>query len=189
MLVQTDLIGRFVRGNPREQDPKVLESFASTLLCYLHRILDRLCQRLRWLLVDRYLGYAPLSKHIRHRYHGISSFADRMSLQRVSHRTTHGVVVLMIRGQIAANPFGAALSDRYGRRPAMFVGAAIIIVGMLIISTSSTVVQFAVGRFFLGFGIAISALAAPAYVVEISPPQWRGRATGLYNCGWFGGSM
>jgi MFS family permease len=71
----------------------------------------------------------------------------------------------------------------------MFAGAAIIIVGMIIIATSSAVAQFAVGRFFLGFGISISALAAPAYAVEISPPQWRGRATGLYNCGWFGGSM
>jgi MFS family permease len=35
------------------------------------------------------------------------------------------------------------------------------------------------GRFVLGFGVAISTTAAPAYVVEMSPPQWRGRLTGL----------
>lgn len=31
--------------------------------------------------------------------------------------------------------------------------------------------------------------AAPSYCVEICPPQWRGRMTGFYNCGWFGGSI
>jgi len=25
--------------------------------------------------------------------------------------------------------------------------------------------------------------------MEISPPHWRGRTTGFYNCGWFGGSI
>ncbi|KAG8906588.1 hypothetical protein FRB99_006543 [Tulasnella sp. 403] len=31
--------------------------------------------------------------------------------------------------------------------------------------------------------------SAPTYCVEICPPQWRGRMTGFYNCGWFGGSI
>ena len=33
----------------------------------------------------------------------------------------------------------------------------------------------------LGFGVSITTTACPAYVVEMSPPQWRGRLTGLYN--------
>lgn len=32
-------------------------------------------------------------------------------------------------------------------------------------------------------------IAAPSYVQEVSPPQWRGRCVGLYNLGWFGGSI
>ena len=32
-------------------------------------------------------------------------------------------------------------------------------------------------------------VAAPAYSIEIAPPHWRGRCTGFYNCGWFGGSI
>ncbi len=60
----------------------------------------------------------------------------------------------------------------------MFCGSAVIILGMIIIATSSAIPQFIVGRFVLGIGIAIMTVAAPAYAVEISPPHWRGRCTG-----------
>ncbi|KAI2609894.1 general substrate transporter [Hypoxylon fragiforme] len=92
-------------------------------------------------------------------------------------------------GAMVGAPFAAILSDKFGRRKAMFWGAVIIIIGMIIVSTSFTVAQFVVGRFVLGFGISVMSVAAPAYTVEISPPHWRGRATGFYNCGWFGGSI
>lgn len=90
---------------------------------------------------------------------------------------------------MCAAPFAAILSDRFGRRKAMFAGAWVIVVGVIIISTSSHIAQFVVGRFVLGVGIAVMTVAAPAYAVEISPPHWRGRCTGFYNCGWFGGSI
>lgn len=76
-------------------------------------------------------------------------------------------------------PFAAVLSDKWGRKIGMFSGAVIIIVGMIIVSTSSTIAQFVVGRFVLGFGISVMTVAAPAYAVEIAPPHWRGRATGM----------
>jgi MFS family permease len=60
----------------------------------------------------------------------------------------------------------------------MFIGAWVVILGMIIISTSDTLPQFVVGRFVLGFGIVILTVAAPAYAIEIAPPHWRGRCTG-----------
>ncbi len=36
-------------------------------------------------------------------------------------------------------------------------------------------------QFILGFGIAISTTAAPTWVTELAPPQWRGRIGALYN--------
>ncbi|KAI2627009.1 general substrate transporter [Hypomontagnella submonticulosa] len=92
-------------------------------------------------------------------------------------------------GAMVGAPFAAVLSDRFGRRVGMFSGAVVIIVGMIITATAMTIAQFIVGRFILGFGISVMTVAAPAYAVEISPPHWRGRATGFYNCGWFGGSI
>ncbi|KAK4167157.1 putative transporter [Cladorrhinum sp. PSN259] len=92
-------------------------------------------------------------------------------------------------GAMVGAPFAAVLSDRYGRKKGMFVGGAVIIIGMIIISTSHKIAQFIVGRFVLGLGIAVMTVAAPAYAIEISPPHWRGRCTGFYNCGWFGGAI
>ncbi|KAK3989939.1 putative transporter [Cladorrhinum sp. PSN332] len=92
-------------------------------------------------------------------------------------------------GAMVGAPFAAVLSDRYGRRKGMFCGGAVIITGMIIISTSNAIAQFIVGRFVLGLGIAVMTVAAPAYAIEISPPHWRGRCTGFYNCGWFGGAI
>lgn len=71
----------------------------------------------------------------------------------------------------------------------MFSGASLIIVGSIIGATASTVAQLTVGRFILGAGIQFMTVAAPAYTIEITPPHWRGRAVGFYNCGWFGGSI
>ncbi|KAK4454499.1 lactose permease [Podospora aff. communis PSN243] len=92
-------------------------------------------------------------------------------------------------GSMVGAPFAAVLSDRFGRRKGMFTGGFVIILGMIIVSTGATIAQFVVGRFVLGFGIAIMTVAAPAYSIEIAPPHWRGRCTGFYNCGWFGGSI
>ncbi|KAI1310571.1 putative MFS lactose permease [Xylaria venustula] len=92
-------------------------------------------------------------------------------------------------GSIVGAPFAAIVADKLGRRKTMFTGGIIIIIGTIIIASSSTIPQFVVGRFILGIGIATMTVSAPAYAIEISPPHWRGRATGFYNCGWFGGSI
>ncbi|KAI6382224.1 hypothetical protein MCOR25_000813 [Pyricularia grisea] len=124
----------------------------------------------------------------------MTSILDMDHFQSVFDTGKTGVKVSLIFsmytvGSIVGAPFAAVLTDKYGRRKGMFCGGVVIILGMIIISTSRTVAQFVIGRFVLGFGISIMTIAAPAYAVEIAPPHWRGRATGLYNCGWFGGSI
>jgi MFS family permease len=71
----------------------------------------------------------------------------------------------------------------------MTFGAVIIILGSVISASSFSLAQVTVGRFVLGSGIQFMTVAAPAYSMEVAPPQWRGRATGFYNCGWFGGAI
>jgi len=88
----------------------------------------------------------------------------------------------------------------------MFVGSLCVIIGMVIAASGSSLGQFTVGRLILGSGVTIMNVGAPAYVMEIAPPQWRGRCTGtslpipqcwnlvltlagLYNVGWFGGAI
>jgi MFS family permease len=45
------------------------------------------------------------------------------------------------------------------------------------------------GRFLAGFGVAIVRSAAPAFVTETAPLQWRGPATLLYNSLWLIGAI
>ncbi len=62
----------------------------------------------------------------------------------------------------------------------MFIGALIIIIGTCIQAPAVDLAMFMVGRFILGFGVAISASAGPAYVSEMAHPSYRGVMTGLY---------
>jgi len=49
----------------------------------------------------------------------------------------------------------------------------IIIAGAIVVTLAKNVDYLLGGRFCLGFGVAIVTTAAPAYVVEMSPPQVR----------------
>ena len=53
------------------------------------------------------------------------------------------------------------------------------ITGAVVVTVAKNQHYLLGGRFVLGFGVSITTTAAPAYVVELSPPQWRGRLTGL----------
>lgn len=90
-------------------------------------------------------------------------------------------------GNMVGSFVGGPVTDRWGRRFGMCFGAVCIIIGTVISVSAHSRGQFIAGRFILGFGIAPVTTACPSYCVEIAPPAWRGRATGFYNCGWFGG--
>lgn len=71
----------------------------------------------------------------------------------------------------------------------MALGAIFIIIGTIVQATSTNIGAFMGGRFLLGFGVATSATAGPAYVSEMAHPAFRGTMTGLYNVLWFGGGI
>ncbi|KAG6850900.1 hypothetical protein H0H93_006726 [Arthromyces matolae] len=80
-------------------------------------------------------------------------------------------------GSIVGVAIAGPVADRFGRRGGMALGSLIIIVGAVVVTVSKSTQYLLGGRFVLGFGVAITTTAAPAYVVEMSPPQWRGRLT------------
>ncbi|KAK7470345.1 hypothetical protein VKT23_001774 [Stygiomarasmius scandens] len=93
-------------------------------------------------------------------------------------------------GQIVGVVVAGPLADgKFGRRGGMFIGALIIVVGAVVITVAKNRDYLLAGRFVLGFGVSITTTACPAYVVEMSPPQWRGRLTGLYNTFYYSGSI
>ncbi|MCJ1367520.1 hypothetical protein MMC16_006653 [Acarospora aff. strigata] len=88
-------------------------------------------------------------------------------------------------GSFAAGP----ATDFRGRRVGMFIGALIIVVGTCVQATCHNLGGFMAGRFILGFGVAISVSAGPAYVSEMAHPSFRGVMTAVYNTFWFIGGI
>ncbi|KAJ7094443.1 general substrate transporter [Mycena belliarum] len=92
-------------------------------------------------------------------------------------------------GSIVAVPVAGPIADRIGRRGGMFTGGLIIIIGSIVVTTAKDVSALLGGRFVLGLGVGIVQTASPSYVVEMAPPQWRGRLTGLFNTFYYAGSI
>ncbi|KAH6884275.1 general substrate transporter [Thelonectria olida] len=114
---------------------------------------------------------------------GMSSYQKTFDMKTAGSET--GIVFMIYNvGSLAAAPTVPFVTDLFGRRVGMFVGAAIIIIGTCVQATSHALPQFMGGRFLLGFGVSYCCIAAPTYVSELAHPKWRGTLTGFYNCMW-----
>jgi MFS family permease len=80
--------------------------------------------------------------------------------------------------------FGSWMSMRYGRKPTIWVGSALIIVGAVVNALAKNVGQFCGGRVLLGAGGAIAKVSAPALLQEIAHPRIRSFVAASYY-GWF----
>ncbi|KIJ46359.1 hypothetical protein M422DRAFT_165280, partial [Sphaerobolus stellatus SS14] len=106
-------------------------------------------------------------------HHKFSSYKDLFNKGNKASSTGITFSIYTI-GQMAGALFASSICDRWGRCVTILCGTAII-------ASSHANSQFLAGRFILGVGIAIAIVGAPTYCIEISPPQWRGRMTALYN--------
>lgn len=104
-------------------------------------------------------------------------------------------------GCLAAYPFSPYVSDGYGRRSAVALGAFIMCAATILQTASHSVGMFigaryvcrgsweksylTVTRFMIGFGLTFAASAAPVLVTEIAYPAQRGPVTSLYNALWY----
>lgn len=55
--------------------------------------------------------------------------------------------------------FAGVFADRLGRRPAIFWGSAVTLIGVLLQTAAQNVAMFVVARIVLGFGSAVSGIA------------------------------
>ncbi|KAI8142508.1 general substrate transporter [Fennellomyces sp. T-0311] len=73
-------------------------------------------------------------------------------------------------GALASGP----LSERIGRRNSMLAMNISFVIGALLLSTSTTSAQFAIGRIFVGIASGFMTTVVSVYITEISPPSHRG---------------
>ncbi|PAV15195.1 hexose transporter [Pyrrhoderma noxium] len=92
-------------------------------------------------------------------------------------------------GSLAAYPMAPYVSDYFGRRSGVLLGATIMCGATALQTASQTVGMFIGARFMIGFGLTFAANAAPMLVSEISYPLYRAPLTSLYNALWYSGSI
>ncbi|KAJ7044702.1 general substrate transporter [Mycena alexandri] len=125
---------------------------------------------------------------------GMVQFTDYFGIGGGDTGGGQGIVTAMLYsifsfGCILATFVGGPISDRFGRRGGMFIASIIIFAGVAVVTAAQSRIYLFFGRFLIGFGSALNASASPAYVAEISPPQWRGRIGGLSNTFSYLGSV
>ena len=73
------------------------------------------------------------------------------------------------------------IADRLGRRPTIFWGCLVMIVGIILQTAAQNIAMFVIARIILGFGSQISGIAAGVYLSETFPSRWRAWGVGLLN--------
>ncbi|KAL4790305.1 general substrate transporter [Aspergillus venezuelensis] len=80
-------------------------------------------------------------------------------------------------------------ADKYGRKPAIYVGCLLFTIGAVLQGASYSIAQMSVGRLIVGFGVGSASMVVPLYIAEIAPTKVRGRLIGLNNMSITGGQV
>jgi len=92
-------------------------------------------------------------------------------------------------GSIAALPFAPFISDRFGRRKAIFAGQLITVIGGILQGVSTDYGFFLGSRIVLGFGSCIATIGSPTLISELAYPTHRESSTFCYNICWYLGAI
>ena len=90
-------------------------------------------------------------------------------------------------GALIGAVLAGMISDKYGRKLAIYIGCAVFFVGTVLQATAFSLAQMVVGRMVVGFGVGEAAMIVPLYIGEMAPARFRGRLIVFDNiCVTFG---
>ncbi|KAI9729175.1 MAG: hypothetical protein M1834_007082 [Cirrosporium novae-zelandiae] len=89
-----------------------------------------------------------------------------------------GITASMPGGSFIGALVSGFLSDIFGRKKSIQIGAVIWCIGSIIICASQDIAMLIVGRFINGLSVGICSAQVPVYVSELAPPSKRGRVVG-----------
>ena len=96
--------------------------------------------------------------------------------------TTHGLTISMaLWGTVIGSLIGGWPTERFGRSKTLLPVGWLYLISALGSAYAPEVYSFMIARFIGGLGVGISTVAAPLYISEISPPQYRGRLAGMFQ--------
>jgi MFS family permease len=88
---------------------------------------------------------------------------------------------------LACRPLAGNLADRRGRKPIVIVGALLSAIAGALYFIPAGVPGLVIARLFLGAGEGMVYTAGSAWVVDLAPPERRGRIIGFYGLAIWGG--
>ncbi|KAL1987807.1 hypothetical protein VTN96DRAFT_2210 [Rasamsonia emersonii] len=80
-------------------------------------------------------------------------------------------------------------SDKYGRKPGVYLGCLLFVVGAVLQAAAFSLAQMTVGRFVVGLGVGSAAMIIPLYIGELAPARSRGRLIVFDNLCVAGGQL
>lgn len=92
-------------------------------------------------------------------------------------------------GNGVAFPVAAWVSNKYGRKPGVYIGYGFLVLGVTLQTAAQNEVTFVLARMFLGAASAWFGNAVPLLINEIAFPTHRGICSALFMCGWYVGSI
>ncbi|RAO69021.1 uncharacterized protein BHQ10_005033 [Talaromyces amestolkiae] len=92
-------------------------------------------------------------------------------------------------GQLITMPVCAYSCDRFGRRPVLFVGAFILVIGVALQAAAQNVGMFIAARGIIGMGLVLNITAAPLLLLELAYPGQQGPQVAIYNSLWNLGAL
>lgn len=94
----------------------------------------------------------------------------------------HGIAMASaLYGTVIGSLIGGWPTDRFGRRATLLWIGILYFVSALWSGIATDVYSFIIARAIGGLGVGICTVAAPLYIAEISPPERRGRLTGMFQ--------
>ena len=89
-----------------------------------------------------------------------------------------GITAAMPGGSFLGALASGFLSDIFGRKKSIMMGAIVWCIGSIIVCASQNIGMLIVGRFINGISVGICSAQVPVYVSELAKPSMRGRVTG-----------
>jgi SP family arabinose:H+ symporter-like MFS transporter len=94
----------------------------------------------------------------------------------------HGVAISMaLWGTVLGALAGGWPAEYFGRKKTLLWVGVLFLISAIGSAIAPGVYSFMAARFIGGIGIGISTVAAPMFISEISPSEYRGRLTGLFQ--------
>ena len=81
------------------------------------------------------------------------------------------------------------MTDRLGRRPAIFWAAVSVLIGVVLQTAAQNIAMFVIARIIVGFGTTVAGVAAPVYLSETFASNWRAWGVGLLNDFYYVGAL